>query len=84
MMTYFDEIYREGADVDEVEMKKSDSKDKYLHGECVRQTRVLNLDVILSKTSFETYSSIPNESEFSHANPNFSHPNAFVIMPHNL
>ena len=42
MSTLFENIFGE-ADVDENEMKKSDSKDKYLHGCCFRQTRVLEL-----------------------------------------
>ena len=39
------------ADVDTEEMKKSDSKDKYLHSWCERKTRVLNLDDNLPKNS---------------------------------
>ena len=49
MKTY----YWPNPDVDEVEMKKSDSKDKYLHGVCKRQTKVLKLDETLSKTAAE-------------------------------
>ena len=67
METYFDEFYDGSGDVDEVEMKKSDFKDKYLHGACVRKTRVLNLDVTLSETlsetSSESFSTISSESE---------------------
>ena len=48
-------------------MKKSDSKDKYLHSRCRRRTRVINLDDNLSETSTETSSksssTIINESE---------------------
>ena len=57
------------ADVDEEEMKKSDSKDKYLHGYCYRWTRALNLDENLSETSSESSSesssTISTEPEFS-------------------
>ena len=63
MMTYF---WQFDADVNEVEMIKSNSNDKYLHGSCFRWTRVLNLDVISSETSSETSSesssSITSES----------------------
>ena len=65
MMTYWGKFY---ADVDEEEMKKSDSKDKYVHVGCFRETAVLNLDDDLSETSSETSTesslTIPNESEF--------------------
>ena len=60
MMTYsatFSDYRKDNADVDEDEMKKSDSKDKYVHGRCYRWTKVLNLD----QTSSE--STITNESE---------------------
>ena len=60
MMTYY---YGLDADVDKKEMKKSDSKDKYVHGWCSRWTRVLNFDVNLSETSSESSSSIASESE---------------------
>ena len=67
MMTYLDEIYGGCADVEEEEMKKSDSKDKYVHGRCIRTTRVLNLCDNLSETSTETSSessySITTESQ---------------------
>ena len=46
MMTYFDGAY---ADVNVEEMKKSDSKDKYVHSSCHRITVYLNL------TSKKTY-----------------------------
>jgi len=39
MMTYWFQIH---ADVDVKEMKKSDSKDKYLHSLCIRETVHLN------------------------------------------
>ena len=73
MMTYWSEINDGGADVDKKEMKKSDSKDKYLYGRCYRETRVLNLDETSSETSSETshesssesFSSIRTESESS-------------------
>ena len=57
-MTY---AYGLSADVDEEEMKKSDSKDKYVHGECRRDTRVLNLDDIFSETSSKFPSSFTSE-----------------------
>ena len=64
MKTYEFGLY---ADVKPKEMKKSNSKDKYLHGTCFRVTKVLNLDDNLSETSSESsseYSStITNESE---------------------
>ena len=59
-------------DVDEEEMKKSDSKDKFVHGRCYRRTKVLKLDEILFETQFrnsirssESSSTITNESESS-------------------
>ena len=41
MMTYWRKF---NADVDKEEMKKSDSKDKYVHGHSCRRTRILKLD----------------------------------------
>ena len=41
MMTYFSELR---ADVDVEEMKKSDSKDKYVHTRCTRKTLHLHLE----------------------------------------
>ena len=41
MMTYWFQIH---ADVDVEEMKKSDSKDKYLHSLCIRETVHLTLE----------------------------------------
>ena len=46
MRSYWDEL---DADVDVKEMKKSDSKDKYVHSSCHRITVYLNL------TSKKTY-----------------------------
>ena len=42
--TYFNHLIRRNPDVDEEEMKKSDSKDKYLHAECRRWTIPLSLE----------------------------------------
>ena len=66
MLTYWD---RFDADVDEEEMKKSDSKNKYVHGRCYRETKVLNLDDIFSETLLQTSSEIlPPQAQ---PNPNF-------------
>ena len=48
MMTYWRGL---GADVDVEEMKKSDSKDKYVHSDCQRST--LHLSLESEQTSFE-------------------------------
>ena len=58
MMTYWRNWY---ADVDEKEMKKSDSKDKYVHAYCLRWTRVLKLDDNLSESSSESSSSFKSK-----------------------
>ena len=50
MRTYFDDF----ADVDVEEMKKSDSKDKYVHSQCRRRTDYLNLES--KQTSSEDFS----------------------------
>ena len=63
MMTYWRKF---NADVDKEEMKKSDSKDKYVHGKCIRTTSVLHLDSNLcgtsTKMSSESPFTITNES----------------------
>ena len=41
MMTYFRQFY---ADVGDEEMKKSNSKDKYVHTRCLRKTGYLSLE----------------------------------------
>ena len=44
-----------GADVDVEEMKKSDSKDKFVHARCIRRTKYFSLE--LEQTSSEDMSS---------------------------
>ena len=57
MQTYWRHYYGKTPDVDVEEMKKSDSKSKYLHGTCARLTMPLTLD---STDSLET---IENEDQ---------------------
>ena len=57
LQTYWRHYYGKTPDVDVEEMKKSDSKSKYLHGTCARLTMPLTLD---STDSLET---IENENE---------------------
>ena len=73
MMTY---EYGLNADVDPEEMKKSDSKDKYLHVFCKRETMIFNLYDTLYETSSEMSSEmiqnlIQNLCLQSQANQNF-------------
>ena len=55
LKTYLDyEIHGRNPDVDVDEMKKSDSKSKYVHGKCLRRTISLTLDETDSETSFDS------------------------------
>ena len=42
--TYWDHYFGENPDVNAEEMKKSDSKSKFVHGKCFRRTYSLTLD----------------------------------------
>ena len=43
LSSYFDHYFQQNPDVDPEEMKKSDSRSKYLHGRCLRET--INLTI---------------------------------------
>ena len=44
LKTYLEHYYEQNPDVDIDEMKRSDSKSKYVHGRCVRYTILLTLE----------------------------------------
>ena len=67
MMTYSWEL---NADVDKVEMKESDSNDKYLHGRCLRQTSILKIDDLKNMLIF--HQKYPKISETSSSETSLS------------
>ena len=58
--TYLDYLNDKNPDVDVEEMKKSDSKSKYVHGDCLRRTIPLRLDT--SENEDQTKSENETES----------------------
>ena len=65
LKTYFDyEYHGMNPDVDVKEMKKSDSKSKYVHGRCWRRTYPLTLDTIKNEDDTETEDETEDETEF--------------------
>jgi len=65
LKSYVDHFYGKNPDVDVEEMKKSDSKSKYIHGFCRRITIPLTLDETDSETSFDSDETDDSSSETS-------------------
>jgi len=63
--TYAEYFVNGNPDVDVEEMKKSDSKSKYVHGRCHRWTISLTLDEADSETSFDSDETDDSSSETS-------------------
>ena len=65
LKSYLDHLRGLNPDVDVEEMKKSDSKSKYVHGRCLRRTIPLTLDETDSEPSFDSDETDDSSSETS-------------------
>lgn len=84
LKTYTYYLTDENVDVDVEEMKRSDSKDKYVKVSCLRETMLLTIDSAQtsSQTSLKFYYELTDSSEISSDVPPLS--NEIGIRTRNL